>query len=168
MKVILLMAVTADGLIARDSTQLVDWSGKADKQYFVDITKKAGVMIMGSKTFDTIGRPLPHRKNIVMTRDKHRISHNNNLVYTNRSPGRILEDLKAEGYSSVTLIGGAMVNSLFMAANLVDEVHLTVVPKFFGKGLCLFDRSLDVNLELMDVSKIDKAHILLCYRCISR
>ena len=41
MKVILLMAVTADGLIARNSMQFVDWTGNADKKYFVHITKKS-------------------------------------------------------------------------------------------------------------------------------
>ncbi len=33
MEVILLMAMTLDGKIARDSLELVDWTGKADKQY---------------------------------------------------------------------------------------------------------------------------------------
>ena len=33
MEVILLMASTVDGLIARNSSQIVDWTGKADKKY---------------------------------------------------------------------------------------------------------------------------------------
>ncbi len=166
MKVILLMAVTADGMIARDSSQLVDWSGKADKQYFVDITKKSGAMIMGSKTFDTIGRALPGRLSIVMTRDKKRVSHDSNLIFTGQLPKQLLDDLAARGCSSVALIGGAMINSLFMNANLVDEVHLTVVPRFFGQGLSLFTHPLDVPLELVDISKIGRAHVLLRYRII--
>lgn len=164
MKVILLMAVTADGMIARDSNHMVDWSGKADKQYFVNVTKKTGVMIMGSKTFDTIGRVLPGRLNIVMTRDNERRTAEDNLIFTDRSPAQILEDLESRGYTSAALIGGAMVNTLFLEQKLVDEVHLTIVPKFFGRGLTLFDQTLDINLSLMDVSKIDPAHILLCYR----
>ncbi len=62
MEVILLMAMTLDGKIARTRSELVNWTGKKDKQYFVKVTRNAGVVIMGSKTFDTIGYPLPGRK----------------------------------------------------------------------------------------------------------
>ncbi len=79
MDVILLMAMTLDGKISRDTQQLVDWTGKADKQYFVRVTRQAGVVIMGSKTFDTIGKPLPGRMNIVMSRNPHRKSQEENL-----------------------------------------------------------------------------------------
>lgn len=62
MKVTLLMAMTLDGKIGKSHDHFPDWTGKADKTLFVRLTKKAGVIIMGSKTFDTIGRPLPNRK----------------------------------------------------------------------------------------------------------
>lgn len=166
MKVILLMAVTADGMIARNTSQLVDWSGKADKQYFVQITKQAGVMIMGSKTFDTIGRALPGRKSIVLTRDTSRRSRDENLVFTSRSPEKVLDMLEDQGYPSAALIGGAVINSLFASANLVDEIHLTVVPTLFGQGLTLFNRSLDLDLDLMDVARIGPGHVLLKYRVV--
>lgn len=164
MKVILLMAVTADGMIAKDSNDLVNWTGKADKKYFVQVTRKAGVMIMGSKTFDTIGKVLPGRKNIVMTRDEKRISENKDLIFTSQTPKEILKDLQAKGFSSVALIGGAIVNTLFIKENLIDEIHITIVPIFFGQGLSLFRESLEMHLELMDVIKINASHVLLKYR----
>jgi len=81
MKLILVMAVTADGKIARNSMELIDWTGKADKKYFIDVTRKAGVIIIGSKTFDTIGQVLPGRKNIVMTRNAERKSKNKDCPF---------------------------------------------------------------------------------------
>ena len=164
MKLILLMAVTADGMIARDSLQAVDWTGKADKQYFVQVTRQAGVMIMGSKTFDAIGKVLPGRKNIVMTRDKKRVSHDKDLIFTGDTPAQIVKDLETQGFTSATLIGGSTVNALFMKENLVHEIHLTMVPLLFGKGLPLFDKSLDTRLDLLDVRKINENHVLLKYR----
>ncbi|MCP3872735.1 MAG: dihydrofolate reductase [Desulfobacteraceae bacterium] len=164
MKVILLMAVTADGMIARDSMQLVDWTGKADKKYFVDITRQSGTMIMGSKTFDTIGKVLPGRKNIVMTRDKTRISNDENLIFTNHPPTQIVNDLEKQGVDFATLIGGSVVNTLFMKENLINEIHVTIVPKLFGNGLTLFNQSLDAQLELMDIGEIDKGHVLVKYK----
>ena len=166
MKLTLVMAVTADGKIARDSTEFVDWTGKADKQYFVKVTKAAGVMIMGSKTFDTIGNVLPDRKNVVITTDKSRVSNHKDLVYTDQSPVEILQGLKDEGYTSATLIGGSIINTLFMEQGLVDEVHLTVVPRLFGRGLSLFKRDLDVKMELLDVSTLEKDCLLLKYRIV--
>ena len=163
MKVILLMALTADGLIARGSMELVDWTGKADKKYFVHITRKAGVMIMGSKTFDTIGKVLPGRKNIVMTRDKTRISQDRDLIFTSQTPGQIVNDLKVQGFESIALIGGSVINTLFIKENLIDEIHVTIVPRLFGNGLSLFNESLDIRLELLDVMGIEKGHVLLRY-----
>lgn len=163
MDVILLMATTLDGMIARDSSQLVDWTGKADKKYFVEVTRAAGAMIMGSKTYDTIGRPLPGRLNIVMTRNKSRVSHDDNLVFTDQAPAEILKDLEKKGYGQVALIGGAMVNSLFAKENLMTEVHLTLVPKLFGTGLSLFNNELNMALELREYRELDKGHLLMIY-----
>ncbi len=166
MDVILLMAATLDGKIARDSDQLVDWTGKADKKYFVEVTRQAGAMIMGSKTYDTIGKPLPGRKNIVMTRDKTRKSRDKNLIFTDQSPGQILKDLEDEGFTQVALIGGAMVNSLFARGNLITEIHLTLVPVLFGTGLSLFTHELSMDLEFMESREIDTGHLLLIYKVI--
>ena len=166
MEVILLMAMTLDGKIARDSLQLVDWTGKADKRYFVRVTREAGVVIMGSKTFDTIGKPLPGRKNIVMTRNPDRKSQEENLIFTDQSPGQIIQGLKEEGFEQVTLIGGAIANSLFAREGLITQIHVTLVPALFGSGLSLFNDSLDLSLELVENREIDKGHLLLVYRVL--
>ncbi len=164
MNVILLMAVTADGMIARDSSQIIDWTGKEDKRYFVHITRKAGVMIMGSKTFDMIGKALPGRKNIVMTRDKSRKSHDKDLIFTDKAPGVIIKELHAQGRKTAVLIGGTIVNTLFLKENLIDEIHVTIVPRLFGKGLPLFNKSFDTQLELINIEKLGQNHILLKYK----
>ncbi len=161
-----MMAVTVDGKIARDPMELVNWTGKADKRYFVSMTKKAGVMIMGSRTFDTIGKVLPGRKSIVLTKNKNRKSDHEDLEFTDQSPRRILADLEERGYDQATLIGGAIINTMFMEQGLIDEVHLTMVPLFFGKGISLFNRELDVKLQLRDQQIIEKDCLLLKYRVI--
>ncbi|WP_020586904.1 dihydrofolate reductase family protein [Desulfobacter curvatus] len=169
MEVILLMASTVDGKTAKDSSQLVDWTGKADKKYFVEQTKKAGVMIMGSNSYDTLGSPLPGRLNIVMTRDKSRQSDHDNLIFTDLSPAEILEDLELKGYTSVALIGGATINTLFARDNLITQVHLTMVPRLFGSGLSLFapPLDLDTDLTLESCQDIGGGHLLLIYHVVN-
>ena len=166
MDVIMLMAATVDGRIARDSSELVDWTGKADKKYFVQVTRKAGVMIMGSRTFDTIGRPLPDRKNIVMTRNKSRKSDADNLIFTDQAPAEILAGLEREGYTEVTLIGGAGINTLFARENLITHIHLTLVPTLFGSGLPLLNHEMSRDLSLLEYREIDNGHLLLIYKVI--
>ncbi|MGD9731930.1 MAG: dihydrofolate reductase family protein [Desulfamplus sp.] len=190
MKVILVMAMTLDGKIARHSLEPVDWTGKADKRKFVEITKQAGAVIMGSATFDTIGQVLKGRKNIVMTRNSSRLaaisiddsnlqtnnpalSVNKNsldniesLEFTDKTPQEIVKSLEDEGFSSAALIGGSTINGLFAKENLIDEIYLTLVPKIFGKGLPLLSEELDMNLELVQMDKIDNHSVLLKYNVV--
>ncbi len=167
MKVILLMAMTLDGKIARTDTHFPDWTGKADKKLFVKVTKKAGVIIMGSKTFDTIGKPLPERKNIVCTRSRARqLTGQADLVFTGSPPASILSDLEKEGYTEAVLAGGAIVNSLFARAGLIDEIIITIAPQVFGKGISLFADEMDLQLELMEFEILDLNYVVVHYRVI--
>ncbi len=163
MKVTMVMAMTLDGKIARDDNHPADWTGKEDKRKFVEITKRAGVVIMGSKTFDTIGKALPGRKNIVMTRNRDRKSVDN-LIFTDQDPELILKGLAREGFREAALLGGAQINSLFARANLIDEICVTVIPVFFGRGLSLFDHDMDTRLSLVDCEVISDQSLVLRYR----
>jgi dihydrofolate reductase len=165
-KVILLMATTVDGKIAKDPDHFPDWTGAEDKRFFARTSKEAGVVIMGSKTFDTFGNPLPGRKNVILTQNKSRRSTWDNLVYTARKPELILNDLAKEGYTSAILAGGAAINTLFAQQDLIDEVVITLVPKIFGIGLSLFSSEVDLKLELIDMQKLGKDLVCLRYAVI--
>lgn len=164
MKVILLMALTVDGKIGKSHDHYPNWTGKADKQMFKRISLGAGVVIMGSKTFDTIGKPLPGRKNIVLTRNRQRRSQWDNLVFSAKPPKEILAELESEGYQQVVLAGGSLINFLFARDGLIDEIIVTYVPKIFGSGLSLFAESIEFNLELAELKTIEENTIFARYR----
>ena len=166
--VTLLMALTADGKIARDPEHAPDWSGKTDKQLFVRLTRKAGVLIMGRKTYDTIGRPLPGRLNVVMTRNRRLRSAYDNLLYTDRSPRALVEWLSGQGYSEVILAGGATINNLFAREQLIDQMVLTISPLIFGEGLSLFSQTFDMRLKLLKTEALGTDQITLYYRVIKQ
>lgn len=167
MKVTCIMAVTLDGRIAKDSDHFPDWTEKADKRLFVEVTKRCGAMIMGSKTYDTIGKPLPGRKNIVLTRDKELISESDNLVYTDALPDQILKWLEKEGYKEVALIGGTQINTLFAEAGLIDELVVTISPVIFGEGLSLFRESVNMNLELLETKLLGEQSVYVRYKVMN-
>lgn len=166
MKVILLMALTVDGMIARSPEEFPDWTGTEDKRMFKKTTLEAGVLIMGAKTYDTIGRPLPGRKNIVLSRDKSRVSSHENLVFTAQRPREILEGLRREGYHTVILAGGSQINTLFARDDLIDEIRLTYVPRVFGTGLSLFTEPVAITLDLVDFKPLGGGQIFARYRVI--
>jgi dihydrofolate reductase len=164
MKVTLMMAVTADGLIARNHSHFPDWTCRADKRLFKQLTQKAGVVIFGSRTYDTIAKPLPERLNVIMTRKPERYRPQKNLMLFSESPARLLEVLADKGYGEVILAGGAIINTLFIKPALVDELLLTISPKLFGQGIRLFSEPLDLELKLLNVDQLEKSTLVLRYK----
>jgi dihydrofolate reductase len=163
MKLILLMAITLDGKTGKDSWHFVDWTEQEDKKFFVQITRKAGVIIMGSKTFDTIGAPLPGRKNVILTRNRQRLSRWDNLVFTDKAPAELLKCLEKEGFSEAVLAGGPTINTLFAREKLIDEVIVTLSPLIFGFGTSLFSEEIAMELELKDVQKRGRDLVAITY-----
>jgi dihydrofolate reductase len=66
-QIVFVVAVAENGAIGRDNA--MPWRLKSDLKRFKAITFNRPV-IMGRKTFVSVGRPLPGRTNIVVTRDK--------------------------------------------------------------------------------------------------
>lgn len=67
MKTSLIVAVSLNGVIGIDNQ--LPWHLPEDLKYFKSVTM-GKPLIMGRKTYDSIGRPLPGRTNIVVTRDQ--------------------------------------------------------------------------------------------------
>lgn len=63
-----MIAAMAEGRVIGEGGSM-PWHLPADLQHFKKITSGHPIL-MGRKTFDSIGRPLPKRRNIVLTRDK--------------------------------------------------------------------------------------------------
>lgn len=166
MHVFLIAAITADGFIARDENQIsTSWTSKADRMFFSERTKKAGVVVMGSKTYRTVGRPLPQRLNIVYT--QHVQENQENLRFTSESPKNVIDNLEKEGFSEVAICGGSSIYTLFLQAGVVNSVYLTVEPVFFGKGITLSSEELNVKLHLKKTEKISEDTLLLEYDLLS-
>ncbi|NMC35815.1 dihydrofolate reductase [Candidatus Beckwithbacteria bacterium] len=167
MKIFLIAAITLDGFIAREAGQSsFDWTSPEDRTFFIKKTKEAGVVIMGKTTYQTIGKPLKDRLNIIYT-SKPLKSNYDNLVYTNQKPQALLSDFKKQGYKKIAICGGASIYSLFMKSGLVDHMYLTVEPHLFGQGVKLFNDQLDCKLKLLSSKKLnERGTMLLEYRVI--
>lgn len=164
-KVIMMMAITVDGKIAKDKTQFADWTSKEDKKLFVEISKACGAIVMGENTFKTFPAPLKERLNVVFTENPQQ-TEIPGVKFVSGDPQIVLQELEELGYREVLLGGGSFLNSLFLEQKLITEIVLTVEPKIFGSGLSLFNRDLDANLKLLEFKNLNEDTLMLRYRVL--
>ncbi|MFA6321935.1 MAG: dihydrofolate reductase family protein [Candidatus Buchananbacteria bacterium] len=171
MKIILMMAMTVDGIIAKNSQQNADWTSKADKKAFIAETKKHGAIIMGDTTFEAMGgKPLPGRLNLILSLNPEKYSQKSQpglLEFAKGTPQEIISQLENKGFETAILGGGARTNAMFLKAGVVDEVLITVEPKIFGTGLNFTEgEDLNLNLELLESQELGDNAVQLRYRIV--
>jgi dihydrofolate reductase len=166
MNVFIIAAMTLDGFIAQDVTQVsTSWTSQEDKNFFRERTKQAGVIIVGAKTYQTIGRPLPGRQNIVYSKNPTpTIPPAANLQVTSAAPADLIAELAAKGYKEVAICGGASIYSLFLQSGLVNKLYITLEPVVFGSGVQLFGEGRTAaKLHLVKVEHLSAQTLLLEY-----
>jgi dihydrofolate reductase len=120
--IISIMVAMAENHAIGKNNQLL-WRLPADLKHFKDTTS-GHTVIMGRKTFDSVGKPLPNRRNIV-------ISRNTSL----HMPGaEVVSDLESaiamcDANEEVFIVGGAQIYR--MAMGITDKIYLTVVKGNF-------------------------------------
>ena len=159
-KAFIIAAQSADGFIAKDEKHPAYWTSKEDKKRFVELTKQAGVVVMGSSTFATLNRPLGERRMIVYSKSP---KHFEGAETTKDDPKTLLKKLSAEGVKEVAICGGSHIYTLFMKAQVVDKIYLTIEPIFFGKGIQLFNEQLNFHLKLIKAEQAESGAVLLEY-----
>lgn len=117
MKISLIAAMTNDRVIGRDGG--MPWHLPADLKWFKANTLGKPV-IMGRRTYDTIGRPLPNRTNIVLTRQRDLTLEGCVVVHS------LDEAISAAGeVEELMIIGGA---TLYEAAlPMAQRMYLTML-----------------------------------------
>lgn len=123
MKLSLIAAVARNGVIG-DGDKM-PWHLPADLRYFKVMTQ-GKIVIMGRKTFESIGKPLPGRLNIVITRDStwsaegvKVVSGLDNAIEVGEGQALI------DGVEEAVIIGGAQIYA--QSLSIVDRLYLTQV-----------------------------------------
>ena len=167
MNCFIIAAMSADGYIAKDpSSPSTVWTGKEDKRRFVELSKRARVVIMGQNTWKTLGgRPLKDRLNIVYSPE--RLADMPEVVeITSKTPADLLKELGSRGFTEAAICGGSMIYTMFMKSGLVNKLYLTIEPIVFGNGVRLFKEELDFKLKLVDSIQTESGALLLEYVAI--
>ena len=113
----LIVAVAHNGVIGRDND--LPWHLPADLQFFKRTTS-GHTIILGRKNYESIGRPLPNRTNIVITRDKNYKAEGCLVAHS------LDEAISLAGNDNeIFIIGGAQVYA--QALDRVERMYITEV-----------------------------------------
>ena len=143
MKITLVAAIASNNVIGKENS--LPWNIPEDLKRFKQMTS-GHTILMGRKTFDSIGRPLPNRQNIVMTKDEN----------FEREGIKVINDfyealeLIKESNEDVFVIGGSKIYELFEP--VANSLAITRILKDF-EGDAFFP---DINWNLWQIEKEEK------------
>lgn len=119
MNVSMIMAASENGVIGKEND--LPWKLPDDFRYFKRVTTGHSV-IMGRKTYESLGKALPKRRNIVITRNQGLVLPDAEVVH---SLGDALKACKDE--EELFIIGGGMIYQKALDLDVADRIYLTVV-----------------------------------------
>ena len=120
MKISLIAALGRNNEIGKENKLL--WNMPADMKHFRETTS-GHVVIMGRKTYESIGQPLPNRRNIVITRNTDFTAEGIEVAY---SLSEALDTIRNDGAGwdgEVFVIGGAQLYA--EAIDIADKLYIT-------------------------------------------
>jgi dihydrofolate reductase len=148
------IAVSLDGYIARPDGRL-DWLDgvqmPGEDYGYAAFYASVDALIMGRGTWDVCRAfpewPYSGKRVIVLTNRPEPASHGEELVCGDVGP--VLAKLQRDGVRRIYVDGGVVIRQ-FLAAGLIDDLTIAVVPRILGDGIRLFDRGMpEVGLELV-------------------
>ena len=158
-KVILYIAMSLDGYIA-DKQGGVGWLGGDGSDVnspgsYSNFLRSVDTIIMGYTTYQQIVSELspevwvyPGKKTYVIT---HRpLESGDDIIFTSKGLSLLIADLKWRKGKNIWICGGASIANQLLDLELIDRIHITMIPTLLGDGLRLFSkRSKETRLELI-------------------
>src|SRR5437660_8682400 len=139
--IVLGLGISIDGYIAR-LNGAVDFLFMPKDYSMAPFFKTIDTAIMGRKTLDValkMGGSFggSSMTTYVFSRSKP-ATERDGIVFVSESPATFISNLRERGGKNIWLMGGGELARDFLRADLVDELHLGVVPILLGAGIPLF------------------------------
>ncbi len=167
-KVILGLGISIDGYIARlDGT--FDFLFMPKDFSMAEFFASIDTGIMGRKTYEVAkaqgeGGFGPKIKTYVLSRTLPP-GDREGMTFVNVSPQTLVEEIRQGKGKDIWLMGGGEIVRDFLKADLVDELHLGVVPVLLGEGLPLFPSGFPQrNFTLIENKTFSRGLISLKYK----
>jgi dihydrofolate reductase len=141
-KVTYFVASSLDGFIAKKDGG-IDWLFTDADYGFKEFTDSIDTLLMGRATFDVTrkwGETWPGKTVLVFSKTQKGVPIPG-VKYVNEEPRNAVTRLKSGAGKNIWLVGGAGLASQLFAANLVDELVLSIHPVTLGEGIPLFPKT---------------------------
>ena len=115
-----IIVATSKNRVIGNNNSLI-WKLPADLKRFKQITT-GNTIVMGRKTYESIGKPLPNRRNIIITRDTNYLVDNCEIVNS-------LEEALMLCNNECFIIGGGEIYK--QSIDIADKIYLTLVQEDF-------------------------------------
>ena len=125
----MILAMDKNGLIGDENR--LPWDLPYDLNHF-KLTTTAKIIVMGRNTFDSIGRALPNRTNVVITRDEN-FKADNVIVFNSLKDFEVFAQKQEK---EIIIIGGA--NLIKQLYDNISTLYITEIDNVF-KGDCYVD-----------------------------
>lgn len=150
-----IVAIAKDLAIGKDGK--LPWHYPADLKFFKRTTT-GNAVVMGFNTWRSIGRPLPNRLNIVLSRSA-QIEDEPNLIFL-RSPHEVVE-LSQYLKCDVYIIGGAKTYESF--SDVIDKWIVTHIPETVENADVFMGKDLLVGFEATGSTKLEEGLTAVSY-----
>lgn len=158
MKKIIIVAIAENNVIGKANGEM-PWHVKEEFKHFKDTTFGYPV-IMGRKTFETLGKPLKGRLNIIITRNKNYfVSFNDVLIFD--SLEKSIKHCEQSNFEKIFIIGGGEI--YLQAINFVDEMIISRM-KFKAEGEVEFPKINESDWEIEKVIEKELFEIFIYRR----
>jgi dihydrofolate reductase len=169
-KVILFIAISADGYIAKpgDDISFLSIVEQPDQDYgYGDFIKTVDTVILGRRTYEkilNITDEFPHRNKECFIITNTSRPAEGNITFYNGDLRTLIMRLKATPGNHIFVNGGSMIVNELMKLDLIDEFIISIIPVLLGDGIPLFnDGRPEINLKLVDVRSFNTGLVQLHY-----
>lgn len=138
-EVYIIVAVDSNNGIGKNGT--LPWHLKNELKYFAEITKetkdpsKQNLVIMGWNTWESLPekyRPLPDRRNLVLTHNHAGQCHVNRIPYEEHFDGALRKGFLDKDVEKIFIIGGATVFTRAIRSPYLTGMYVTKIKGDFG------------------------------------
>jgi dihydrofolate reductase len=148
-----------DGFIARPDGN-IDWLNNFPNPENLDFgysefIQSVDTTLMGNTTYQLVMSfdmpfPYPDKKNYVFTRWK-KHADTEFVQFVSEDPAAFVRKLQGQPGGDIWLIGGGKLNGALLEHDLIDELHLHMIPVVLGEGIPLFDGLRSVEKQFIPV-----------------
>ena len=177
-KVSVFIATSLDGFIARKNGEL-DWLDAANATVtegedcgYQAFMETVDVLVMGRNTYEKVllfGQ-WPYGKTSVIVLSSQPINFPadlpNTIKHSSETPRELYERLSSEGAKHLYVDGGLTIQR-FLAAGIIDELIITIIPVLLGEGIPLFGPfEKDISLTCVSTKAFEFGFVQLHYSVV--